>query len=79
MNFFAGLLLFPLPLFTLILFPDFINHFLIPLYNESSHIPAFLAVVDFAGIPADLVVEIRIPADRADLNQFFPVQNRFLL
>ena len=72
------LFIFILP-FTLILFPDFLDHFLISLNNESSDISALFAVVDCACIPANLIVYVRISADRTDFNQLFQTQNSFLL
>jgi len=57
-----------LSLFPLILLLNFLNHFLISLDNESSDISAFLAVVDCTCISANLIIDIRIPADRTDFN-----------
>ncbi|WP_048142250.1 hypothetical protein [Methanosarcina horonobensis] len=51
-----------------ILFLDFLNHLLISLDNKSSDIPAFFAMVDRACISANLIVNIRTPADRTDFN-----------
>ena len=53
-------------LFSCIFLLDFLNHALISLNNESSNIPTFFTVIDCPCISANLIVDIRIPADRTD-------------
>ena len=42
--------------FTSVLFPDFLDHFLISFNNKRSYIPAFFAVVNRTCIPANFII-----------------------